>query len=122
MVAFLLFPSAVADRQFYQAGFMAPTYQSTYAAAPEMMYAPEVQYAYPEAYPEESSGFSDMAMLAVAGAALGAAIGYKTKVSTLAVNGREESLADKVKGAMLAVLVTVGLSSPLAANAVDVKS
>merc|ERR1719235_2363309 len=121
MVAFLLFPSAVADRQFYQAGFMAPTYQSTYAAAPEMMYAPEVQYAYPEAYPEESSGFSDMAMLAVAGAALGAAIGYKTKVSTLAVNGREESLADKVKGAMLAVLVTVGLSSPLAANAVDVK-
>merc|ERR1719171_950130 len=113
MVAFLLFPSAVADRQLYQAGFMAPTYQSTYA--------PEVQYAYPEAYPEESSGFSDMAMLAVAGAALGAAIGYKTKVSTLAVNGREESLADKVKGAMLAVLVTVGLSSPLAANAVDVK-
>ena len=53
MVAFFLFPSALADqRQLYQAGFMAP-YSSTYAAvaapqmyapvAPEMMYAPEVQ-------------------------------------------------------------------------------
>merc|ERR1719375_2252480 len=46
-----------------------------------MMYASEVQYVYPEAYPESeaSSGFSDMAMLAVAGVAIGAAIGYKTK-------------------------------------------
>jgi plastocyanin len=132
MVAFLLFPSAVADRQFYQAGFMAPSYQTTYAAAPapyavapEMMYAPEVQYAYPEAYPEESSsGFSDMALLAVAGAALGAAIGYKTKapVSTLAVGGRDASLAEKVRNTMLAALVSAGLmASPLAANAVDVK-
>jgi plastocyanin len=94
MVAFLLFPSAFADqRQFYQPGFMAPSYANTYAAsvsqqmyapaAPEM-YAP-VQYAYPESYPvyEEAAsnndGWSDTAMLAVAGAVVGAAIGYNTK-------------------------------------------
>merc|ERR1719217_646525 len=58
-----------------------------------MMYAqPEVQYAYPEAYvyeQEAGSSWSDVALLAVAGAALGAAIGYKTQpqVSMLAVGG-----------------------------------
>jgi len=139
MVAFLLFPSALADqRQFYQAGFMAPSYQSTYAsapgvytpyapAAPEMMYAPEVQYAYPEPMyveAEDSSNWSDLAMLAVAGAALGAAISYKTKpqVSMLAVGGSDASLADKVRNTMFAALVSVGLmASPAVANAVDVK-
>ena len=83
MVAFLLLlPSAAADPRFYQPGFMAPS--SAYAAAPEMMYAsPEyapVQYAYPPVYEEaapESSDSSDMAMLAVAGAVVGALIGYQ---------------------------------------------
>jgi plastocyanin len=93
MVAFFLFPSALADqRQLYQAGFMAPSYASTYAASatPQMYapYAPEyvpAQYAYPEAYPvyeqdtSDNSGWSDMAMLAVAGAVVGAAIGFNTK-------------------------------------------
>jgi len=72
---------------------------------------------------EASSDWSDMAMLAVAGAALGAAISYKAKpqVSTLAVGG-SESLADKVRNTMLAALVSVGLvASPMVANAVDVK-
>jgi plastocyanin len=99
MVAFFLFPSALADqRQLYQAGFMAPSYASTYATAPQVYtpYAPaapdmyaQAQYAYPEAYPvyeqeaSDSSGWSDVAMLAVAGAIVGAAIGHKTK------NGRK---------------------------------
>jgi len=98
MVAFFLFPSALADeRQLYQAGFMAPSYASPYAVsgAPQMyapsyasqeLYAPaQYEYAYPAAYPvyeQEASGndgWSDVAMLAVAGAVVGAAIGYKTK-------------------------------------------
>jgi plastocyanin len=136
MVAFLLFPSAMADRQFYQGGFMAPSYQNTYAtasdvyapyapAAQEMMYAPEVQYAYPQAYPvyeqEAENSWSDVAMLAVAGAMLGAAISYKTQqpqqVSMLAVSG-SESVMDKVRNTALAVLVSVGLmSTPLVAHA-----
>jgi plastocyanin len=142
MVAFLLFPSAFADqRQFYQPGFMAPSYASTYAASvsPQMyapaapeMYAP-AQYAYPESYPvyeQEAAGtseWSDMAMLAVAGAVVGAAIGYKTKapekVSMLGVSGRAEaSLMDKARNVLLAGLVSVGLmSTPVAANAADVK-
>jgi flavodoxin I len=103
MVAFFLFPSAFADqRQLYQAGFMAP-YTSTYTAsvspqmyapvAPETIYAsqemyasPEyVQYAYPAAYPvyeqeiSDSSSWSKVAMLAVAGAVVGGVIGYKTQ-------------------------------------------
>jgi flavodoxin I len=103
MVAFFLFPSAFADqRHLYQAGFMAP-YASTYAAsaspqlyapaAPEPMYAspemyasqemyasPEfVQYAYPAAYDQETSGTGNLAMLAVAGAVVGGVIGYKTQ-------------------------------------------
>ena len=75
MVAFFLFPSALADqRQLYQAGFMAP-YSSTYAAvgsqpmyapvAPEMVYASEEMYAYPAAYPvyeEETSDWSSVAI------------------------------------------------------------
>jgi len=142
MVAFLLFPSALADqRQFYQAGFMAPSYQSTYAASASDVYAPyapaaqEMMYAapaqYPAAYPvyeqaEAGSDWSDVAMLAVAGAIAGAAIGYKTKqpatVSMLGVSGTEASLVDKVRGAFLAALVSVGImSTPAVANAVDVK-
>jgi hypothetical protein len=112
MVAFFLFPSALADqRQLYQAGFMAP-YSSTYSAAaspqmyatynapvaPEMMYAsqemmyasPE-QYAYPAAYPvyeQEASDWSNVAMLAVAGAVVGGVIGYKTKQGSTAPQKR----------------------------------
>jgi flavodoxin I len=100
MIAFSLFSSALADqRQLYQAGFMAP-YTSTYSSspisspvAPQMIYAnqeiyasPEyvpAQYAYPSyaAYEQETSdtdGWSNMAMLAVAGAVVGGVIGYKT--------------------------------------------
>jgi plastocyanin len=139
MVAFFLLPSALADqRQLYQAGFMAPSYQSTYAAsaAPAMYtpYAPDAyeMYApaeYPAAYPvyeQEAAGnneWSNVAMLAVAGAMVGAVIGSKAeKVSMLGVSGREATLADKVRNAMLAALVSVGLlSTPVVANAVDVK-
>jgi flavodoxin I len=103
MVAFFLLPYASADqRQLYQPGFLSP-YANTYAAASPQMYAPyaaaapemyspayatEEMYASPEyveyvpVYQQESagnSGWSDVAMLAVAGAAVGAAIGYKTK-------------------------------------------
>merc|ERR1719359_1026436 len=93
MVAFFLLPCVVAgQREFYQAGFLAPSYGNTYAAGVPQMYAaaaPEMyapaQYAYPEAYPvyeQESASngeWSDVAMLAVAGAIVGAAIGYNTK-------------------------------------------
>jgi hypothetical protein len=118
MVAFFLFPSALADqRQLYQAGFMAP-YSSTYAAvaapqmyapvAPEMMYAspqqmyasPE-QYAYPAAYPvyeEETSDWSSVAMLAVAGAVVGGVIGNQMKQGSTATQKRAapEMTNDKV--------------------------
>merc|ERR1719440_334236 len=140
MVAFFLFPSALADqRQLYQAGFLAPSYANTYAAyapvAPEMyvtdQYAP-AQYAYPEAYPvyeeaaSEDDGWSDVAMLAVAGAVVGAVIGSKMKkpeqVSMLAVSGTEATLTDKLRNTLFAGLISVGLmSTPVVANAVDVK-
>merc|ERR1719387_2895847 len=127
MVAFFLFPSALADqRQLYQAGFMAP-YSSTYAAvaspqmyapvAPEMMYAsqemmyaPEMyaspeSFAYPAAYPvyeQETSDWSNVAMLAVAGALVGGVIGYKTKQDSTATQKRAvTALADEDKVAML---------------------
>ena len=107
MVAFVLFPSALADqRQLFQAGFMAP-YASTYSAsispqmyapvAPEMMYASQEMYAspgyvtspyaYPAAYPvyeqetSDSNEWSNVAMLAVAGAVVGSVIGYKAKAT-----------------------------------------
>jgi plastocyanin len=143
MVAFFLFPSAVAgQREFYQAGFMAPSYSNTYAASVPQMYAPyapaapemyaPAQYAYTEAYPvyeqeaADNSGWSDVAMLAVAGAVVGAAIGYKTKkpetVSMLGVSGTEATLTDKIRNTLLAGLVSVGLmSTPAIANAADVK-
>jgi plastocyanin len=160
MVAFFLFPSALGDQRLYQAGFMAPSYQSTYVASPQMyagqeMAAP-VQYAYPEAYPvyeqeTPASNWSDVAMLAVAGAVVGAAIGHQAKgkkanacgnayctcgtacqcgpgcqcgvpVSMLGVAGREATLAEKVRNTVFAALVSVGLmSTPVVANAVDVK-
>merc|ERR1719387_1639388 len=130
MVAFFLFPSALADqRQLFQAGFMAP-YSSTYSAvaspqmyapvapemvyasqmavAPEMMYASPEQYAYPAAYPvyeQETSDWSNVAMLAVAGAVLGGVIGYKTKQGSTATQKRavtaRANLADEDKVAML---------------------
>jgi flavodoxin I len=98
MVAFFLLPSAFADqRQLYQAGFMAPSYVSTYAASAspqavyggqEMYASPEYlapQYAYPAAYPvyeqeaKGTSGSSNVTMLAVAGALVGGFVGYYTK-------------------------------------------
>jgi plastocyanin len=115
---------------------MAPSsYANTYAAAPEMMYAsPEVvpaQYAYPAAYPvyeqeaPENSDWSDMAMLAVAGAVVGAVIGYQAKtekVSMLGLTAKEEKLVDKVRSSVVAGLVAVGLmATPAIANAADVK-
>jgi plastocyanin len=142
MVAFFLFPSALADqRQLYQGGFLAPSYANTYAAAPqiyqpyapaapEMMYASQEMYATPEyvVYEQdtaENNGWSDMALLAVAGATVGAAIGYKTKtekVSMLSVSGTEKSLTDKMRDAFWTVMLFVGvMSAPVVANAVDVK-
>jgi plastocyanin len=137
MVAFLLLlPSAAADPRVYQPGVMAPSsYANPYAAAPEMMYAsPEVvpaQYAYPAAYPvyeqevPENSDWSDMAMLAVAGAVVGALIGYQAKtekVSMLGLTAKEEKLVDKVRSSVVAGLVAVGLmATPAIANAADVK-
>jgi plastocyanin len=159
MVAFFLFPSALGDQRLYQAGMMAPQYQSTYMASPQMyagqeMYAPAT-YAYPEAYPvyetPANNDWSDVAMLAVAGAVVGAAVASKVQgkkasgcgnpscpcgaacgcgagcqcgnpVSMLGVAGREATLADKVRNTVLATLVSVGLmASPMVANAVDVK-
>jgi flavodoxin I len=123
MVAFFLLPSALADqRQLYQAGFMAP-YASTYASsvssqmyapvAPEMIYASEnmyaspeyvpAQYAYPAAYPvyeqEASNDWSNVAMLAVAGAVVGGVIGYKTKQPKRAAAARAGS--PEMKAALL---------------------
>jgi len=134
----LLFAGALAQREFYQAGFMAPNYQYAAAApevvyqqyapaAQEMMYAqPEVQYAYPEAYvyeQEAGSSWSDVALLAVAGAALGAAIGYKTQpqVSMLAVGGSSRrDVIDNAKNLIFGGLFAAA-ASPAIANAVDVK-
>merc|ERR1711937_1035105 len=94
-------------------------------ASPE--YAP-VQYAYPPVYEEaapESSDSSDMAMLAVAGAVVGALIGYQAKtekVSMLGLTAKEEKLVDKARSSMVAGLVAVGLmATPAIANAADVK-
>jgi len=97
MVAFFLLPSASADqRQLYQPGFLASPYTNTYAASvspqmyapvyaePSAPYASAEMYAYPEAYAytpvyqeqdQNAGSWSDVAMLAVAGAAVGAAIG-----------------------------------------------
>merc|ERR1719388_519385 len=92
-----------------------------------MMYAqPEVQYAYPEAYvyeQEAGSSWSDVALLAVAGAALGAAIGYKTQpqVSMLAVGGSSRrDVIDNAKNLIFGGLFAAA-ASPAIANAVDVK-
>merc|ERR1719217_420693 len=65
---------------------MAPSYQSTYAASPQIYAGPEMYAAAPYAYaeplvyeqePPASNDWSDVAMLAVAGALVGAAIGAK---------------------------------------------
>jgi len=136
----LLFAGALAQREFYQAGFMAPNYQYAAAApevvyqqyapaAQEMMYAqPEVQYAYPEAYQvyeqEAGSSWSDVALLAVAGMALGAAIGYKAQpqVSMLAVGGSSSrrDFMDNAKNLFFGGLFAAA-ASPAIANAADVK-
>jgi len=134
----LLFAGALAQREFYQAGFMAPNYQyaaaapevvyQQYAPAEQVMYAqPEVQYAYPEAYQvyeqDAGSSWSDVALLAVAGVALGAAIGYKAQpqVSMLAVSGSSRrDFMDKAKNMFFGGLVAAA-AGPAIANAADVK-
>jgi plastocyanin len=73
---------------------------------------------------QAGSAGADVAMLAVAGAVVGAVIGYKTKeqVSTLAVSGNEATLTDKIRNTFFAGLLSVGLmSTPVVAHAVDVK-
>merc|ERR1719207_457415 len=74
-------------------------------AAPEMMYASPEQYAYPAAYPvyeQETSDWSNVAMLAVAGAVVGGVIGYKTKQESTATQKRAvTALADEDRVAML---------------------
>merc|ERR1719324_1270161 len=57
------------------------------------------------------------------GAACGCGAGCQCgkPVSMLGVAGREETLTEKIRNAAFAGLVAVGLMSPLAANAVDVK-
>merc|ERR1719324_640813 len=61
-------------------------------ASPEMMYASPEQFAYPAAYPvyeqESTSDWSNVAMLAVAGAVVGSVIGYKTKQGSAATQKR----------------------------------
>jgi plastocyanin len=66
-----------------------------------------------------------MAMLAVAGAVVGAVIGSQAKtekVSMLGLTAKEEKLVDKVRSSVVAGLVAVGLmATPAIANAADVK-
>merc|ERR1719207_251230 len=75
--------------------------------APEMMYASPEQYAYPAAYPvyeQETSDWSNVAMLAVAGAVVGGVIGSKTKQGSTATQNRAVTAragADEDKVAML---------------------
>merc|ERR1719174_3302653 len=85
------------------------------------MYAqPEVQYAYPEAYQvyeqDAGSSWSDVALLAVAGVALGAAIGYKAQpqVSMLAVSGSRRDFMDKAKNMFFGGLVAAAAGPAIA--------
>jgi flavodoxin I len=110
-MAFFLLGSAAADRQLYQPGFMAP-YASTNVASAPQMYAPAVpemmyaspEYVYPGAYPvyeQETSANSDwsqIAMLAVAGAFVGGVIGYAKQGSTAA---QKRALTPEMKAALL---------------------
>ena len=124
----LLVASALADqRQLYQTGFMAP-YANTYSAVvPEMMYAsPEyvpAQYAYPEAYPvyeqETSDNSSNLAMLAVAGAVVGGAIGYMTKQSGKAAQKRAARAGSPEMKAMLLYSTTTGNTETAAGYIAD---
>merc|ERR1719443_2805048 len=75
-------------------------------ASQEIMYASPEQYAYPAAYPvyeQETSDWSNVAMLAVAGAVVGGVIGYKTKQGSTATQKRAftESADEDKKVAML---------------------
>ena len=73
-------------------------------ASPQMYASPE-QYAYPAVYPvyeQETSDWSNVATLAVAGAVVGGVIGYKTKQGSTAtqeraVTARAAQLADEDK-------------------------
>merc|ERR1719454_7515 len=77
-------------------------------ASPEMYASPDM-YAYPAAYPayeQETSDWSNVAMLAVAGAIVGGAIGYKAKEGSTATQKRaamtaRAQIADEDKVAML---------------------
>merc|ERR1719191_2415967 len=74
--------------------------------APEMYASPE-SFAYPAAYPvyeQETSDWSNVAMLAVAGAVVGGVIGSKTKQGSTATQKRAVTAragADEDKVAML---------------------
>merc|ERR1719269_480395 len=78
-------------------------------ASPE--YVP-AQYAYPEAYPvyeqETSGNSSNVAMLAVAGAVVGGAIGYMTKQSGKAAQKRAARAGSPEMKAMLLYSTTTG--------------
>jgi flavodoxin I len=69
------------------------------------MYAsPEfVQYAYPAAYDQETSGTGNLAMLAVAGAVVGGVIGYKTQQPAKATPraGSSRAGSPEMKAALL---------------------
>jgi flavodoxin I len=123
MVALVLLPFVFADqRQLYQGGFMAP-YASTYAVSaspqmsapvtPEMAYASQqyglsteylpAQYAYPvyEEATSDTSGWANVAMLAVAGAVVGGVVGYKTKQPMQKRAGSARAGSPEMKAALL---------------------
>ena len=75
----------VAPQQMY-----APVTPEMMYASPQMYASPE-QYAYPAAYPvyeEETSDWSSVAMLAVAGAVVGGVIGNQMKQGSTATQKR----------------------------------
>jgi hypothetical protein len=136
MVAFFLLPYASADqRQLYQPGFLASPFANTYAATPQMLvphaavapemytpaYATQEMYASPEYVvyeqeSEDSSGWANVAMMAVAGAAVGTLIGYKTKQKSA---GRAPAPVMQMGGIAPAVGSYAGGVTPTRREAVD---
>ena len=98
--------------------------QVPYLADPQMMYVPADAPGYVVAEEQDETTSSNLVMLAVAGAVVGAAIGYKAKESraqpvTMSAR-REASLVDQIRNVVLAGLVSLGLYAAPAV-AVDVK-
>merc|ERR1719333_1163455 len=86
-------------------------------AAPEIMYASPEQYAYPAAYPvyeQDTSDWSNVAMLAVAGAVVGGVIGYKTKQDSTATQKARATDAGAADETKVAMLLFSGKSAPQA--------